>query len=244
MTASRFIEEHALMIDQGDVRVVVQQPRYVKGQRFPACAFVFGDVSDGCLVRVHSRCLYGDVFGSRDCDCGAQLQSAMDMMKEQGSGVLVYLDQEGRGSGLFAKARAYRMREESGMDSFRSYEHYGLPPDSRSYDAAADLLKSLRLESVTLLTNNWEKVAGLQHNGIKVDHRSLVVPVSRRAVAYMESKRARGHAIDKIEELDPSAEEPDRRAASARSSRSARARRRRERVRAIAGIRRWRDDAS
>lgn len=199
MSSSRFVEEHRLALAEDEVRIVVRQPTYRHGQKHPACAIVFGEPSDGCLVRVHSRCLYGDVFESQECDCGGQLRTAMDMMRVAGAGVIVYLDQEGRGAGLFAKARAYRLRERSGMDTFRSYEHYGLPADARSYELAADLLSDLGLEQVALLTNNWEKVAGLEAAGIKVERRPLVVPVSSEAVDYMESKRARGHALDEID---------------------------------------------
>jgi GTP cyclohydrolase II len=198
VTASAFKEEHTLAIADDEVRVLVRQPSYRGGERNPACALIFGEPHDGCLVRVHSRCLYGDVFGSRECDCQAQLHRAMDMIRASGSGVIVYLDQEGRGAGLFAKARAFRMQEERGIDSFRTYEHYGLKPDARSYDLAAELLGDLGLEKVTLLTNNWEKVAGLEGHGIKVERQPLVVPVSSRAVDYMESKRARGHDLGEI----------------------------------------------
>jgi GTP cyclohydrolase II len=198
VTASAFKEEHTLAIADDEVRVLVRQPSYRGGERNPACALIFGEPHDGCLVRVHSRCLYGDVFGSRECDCQAQLHRAIDMIRASGSGVIVYLDQEGRGAGLFAKARAFRMQEERGIDSFRTYEHYGLKPDARSYDLAAELLGDLGLEKVTLLTNNWEKVAGLEGHGIKVERQPLVVPVSSRAVDYMESKRARGHDLGEI----------------------------------------------
>jgi GTP cyclohydrolase II len=198
--SSPSVEEHGLAIGDHEFRVIVRQPRYRDGDRNPACALVLGDVRDGCLVRVHSRCLYGDVFGSSECDCAGQLDRAMETIKERGSGVIIYLDQEGRGAGLFAKARAYRLRQERGIDSFHTYEHYGLKPDPRSYEMAAALLNELGLEKVTLLTNNWEKVAGLEGHGIKVERQPLVVPVSSRAVDYMESKRARGHDLGEIRE--------------------------------------------
>jgi GTP cyclohydrolase II len=196
VSASAFKEEHSLAIADDEVRIVVRQPTYRRGERSPACAVVFGEPRDGCLVRVHSRCLYGDVFGSQECDCGAQLRVAMDMMRASGSGVLIYLDQEGRGAGLFAKARAYRLREQKGMDSFRSYEHYGLRPDARTYEIAGDLLKDLGLRRVTLLTNNQEKISGLEDQGIDVDREPLIaVPSSLLAADYLASKRARGHKI-------------------------------------------------
>jgi GTP cyclohydrolase II len=195
LTASKFIEEHSLAIADDDVRVVVRQPSYRDGERSPACAVVYGEPADGCLVRVHSRCLYGDVFGSQECDCAGQLHQAMDLMRNESAGVLIYLDQEGRGAGLFAKARAYRMREERGLDSFRSYEHYGLRPDVRSYGIAADLLEHVGLTRVRLLTNNPEKVAGLEARGIAVERCPLIVKVSDRALPYMEAKRQRGHQL-------------------------------------------------
>ena len=196
MSASAFKEEHSLALADENVRVVVRRPTYKNGENSPACAIVFGEPRDGCLVRVHSKCLYGDVFESQECDCGAQLHAAMDMMKEAGAGVVVYLEQEGRGAGLFAKARAYRLREQRGMDSFVSYEHYGLPPDARTYEIAADLLKDLGLARVTLLTNNEDKILGLQEQGIEVDRAPLIaVPGSEHAADYLASKRARGHKI-------------------------------------------------
>jgi GTP cyclohydrolase II len=195
VTASAFKEEHTLAIADDEVRVVVRQPNYRHGERNPACALVFGEPEDGCLVRVHSRCLYGDVFGSQECDCSGQLHRSIEMIKERGSGVIIYLDQEGRGAGLFAKARAFRMQAEAGIDSFRTYEYFGLEPDSRSYDIAARLLGDLQLTHVKLLTNNWEKVAGLEAHGIKVEREPLVVPISERARPYLESKRARGHDL-------------------------------------------------
>jgi GTP cyclohydrolase II len=190
VTANAFKEEHSLAIAEDEVRVVVRQPSYRAGERNPACALVFGEVSDGCLVRIHSRCLYGDVFGSQECDCAGQLHMAIEMIRNEGSGVLIYLDQEGRGAGLFAKARAYRMRQELGVDTFRSYEHYGLEPDPRSYGIAADLLGDLGLEHIRLLTNNWQKISSIEGRGIKVEPVPLLASVSDRAQAYMESKKA------------------------------------------------------
>ncbi len=201
MSASVFKEEHSLAIADGEVRVLVRQPSYRQGDRYPTCALVFGEPKDGCLVRVHSRCLYGDVFGSQECDCAGQLHRAVEMIRESGAGVVVYLEQEGRGAGLFAKAHALRMRQELGIDSFTTYERLGLQPDPRSYDAAAELLQDLGLEHIRLLTNNWEKVTGLRNHGIKVEREPLVVPVSDRAVDYMESKKARGHEIREIPRL-------------------------------------------
>ncbi|MBB5916511.1 3,4-dihydroxy 2-butanone 4-phosphate synthase/GTP cyclohydrolase II [Nocardia transvalensis] len=156
---------------------------------------LFGAVADGCLVRIHSRCLYGDVLRSDDCDCGPELDHAMDMIQAEGAGVLVYLEQEGRGSGLVAKARGLAHSERTGRDTFTSYGDLGYPADCRSYEPAAAALADLGLTSVRLLTNNPEKVPALHRAGIDVTPIPLITaPRSARARAYLEAKRdRRGH---------------------------------------------------
>ncbi|MGY4101226.1 GTP cyclohydrolase II [Nocardia sp. R16R-3T] len=158
---------------------------------------VFGKVDDGCLVRVHSRCLYGEGLGSDDCDCGPELDKSLDLIWAEGSGVLVYLEQEGRGLGLIAKARGYRESQRSGADTFASYERLGFPVDSRSYVHAAKSLQDLGLTRVRLLTNNPDKVAELSAAGLAVIMEPLLTPVlSARAAAYLDAKRRRrGHMI-------------------------------------------------
>ncbi|WP_024804954.1 GTP cyclohydrolase II [Nocardia sp. BMG51109] len=158
---------------------------------------LFGDVADGCLVRIHSRCLYGDALHSEDCDCGPELDLAMDLIQDAGAGVLVYLEQEGRGSGLLAKARGLHYSEAQGVDTFTSYRHLDLPADCRSYATAARQLHDLGLRFVRLLTNNPEKVKDLADTGIRVERVPLITePRSERARAYMESKRhIRGHLL-------------------------------------------------
>ncbi|MEU7218746.1 GTP cyclohydrolase II [Nocardia iowensis] len=153
---------------------------------------VFGDVADGCLVRVHSRCLYGEALRSDDCDCGAELDVALDLIQAAGSGVLVYLEQEGRGVGLIAKARGYRESERAGTDTFASYEALGYPADARTYDVAAQGLLALGLQKVELLTNNPAKREALERAGIAVTVRPLHTRVlSERARDYLEAKRRR-----------------------------------------------------
>lgn len=158
---------------------------------------VFGDIADGSLVRIHSRCLYGEVLGSDDCDCGPELGAALDRIQAARSGVLVYLEQEGRGAGLIAKARGYRHSELCRTDSFTSYQELGYPVDARTYAVAARGLLDLGLRSVTLLTNNPAKVEALQDAGLTVVVAPLITPVrSERARAYLEAKRVhRGHII-------------------------------------------------
>ncbi|WP_330180853.1 GTP cyclohydrolase II [Nocardia sp. NBC_01503] len=151
---------------------------------------VFGDPDEGCLVRIHSRCLYGDALGSQDCDCGAELDMAMDMIQAEGHGVLVYLEQEGRGSGLIVKAMGLRLGAQTGVDTFTSYRMLGHPIDSRSYGHAAQALSGLGLAAVRLMTNNPDKVAALEAAGFEVRTVPLLTePRSERARLYMESKR-------------------------------------------------------
>ncbi|MFI5719215.1 GTP cyclohydrolase II [Nocardia sp. NPDC051750] len=158
---------------------------------------VFGDPVDGCLVRIHSRCLYGEALDSQDCDCGPELRKSLDLIQQAGSGVLVYLEQEGRGAGLIAKALGYREAERTGSDTFTAYRNLGIPVDSRGYQHAAKSLQDLRLSRVRLLTNNPDKVAALVRAGIEVKAEPLYTPpLSARAAAYLEAKRRRrGHWI-------------------------------------------------
>ncbi|WP_280263120.1 GTP cyclohydrolase II [Nocardia wallacei] len=156
---------------------------------------MFGEIADDCPVRIHSRCLYGDVLHSEDCDCGPELDKAMDIIQAEGAGVLIYLEQEGRGHGLIAKARGLRFSELHGVDTFTSYRSLHYSPDCRSYERAAQALRRLGLQRVRLLTNNPEKVAAVAATGIGVERIPLITaPRSDRARRYMESKRDyRGH---------------------------------------------------
>lgn len=165
---------------------------------------VFGQPEDGCLVRIHSRCLYGEALDSQDCDCGPELRKSLDLIQEEGAGVLVYLEQEGRGAGLIAKARGYHLAERTGVDTFTAYRTLGLPPDSRAYHHAAMSLLDLELTWVQLLTNNPDKVEALTAAGLVVKPVPLYTPpLSPRAAAYLEAKRRhRGHWIP-VAELEP-----------------------------------------
>ncbi|GAB4586132.1 GTP cyclohydrolase II [Nocardia sp. IFM 10818] len=160
-------------------------------------ALIFGDkLVDGCLVRIHSRCLYGEVLGSDDCDCGRELDMSLDLIQQEGSGILIYLEQEGRGAGLIAKAKGYQHSERTGADTFTSYEALGIPADLRSYDDAAAMLVALDLRSVRLLTNNPEKVAAVRAAGLTVTAVPVHAPPrSERARRYLEAKRLRGHHL-------------------------------------------------
>jgi 3,4-dihydroxy 2-butanone 4-phosphate synthase / GTP cyclohydrolase II len=163
-------------------------------------ALVRGDLATAAdgqapLVRLHSECLTGDVFGSRRCDCGAQLDAALALIAAEG-GVLLYLRQEGRGIGLRAKLRAYALQEH-GCDTIEANERLGLPVDAREYATAAALLRDLGVTRLRLLTNNPAKVAGLAAAGLTVTARApLVVAPSPENARYLATKRDRlGHLL-------------------------------------------------
>lgn len=149
------------------------------------------------LVRVHSECLTGDVFGALRCECGAQLQSAVDAIADAGCGVLVYLrGHEGRGIGLLAKLRAYGLQD-GGSDTVDANLRLGLPVDSREFSDAGHMLADLGVRSVRLLTNNPAKARGMDGHGVKVLGREpMPVAVNEHNVRYLAAKRDRlGHDI-------------------------------------------------
>ncbi|MDX8141314.1 GTP cyclohydrolase II [Lentzea sp. BCCO 10_0061] len=193
MTEQLFVE-HTLWRKGNQFRVSVLAADDPSG-RNPATAAVYGNPQNDCLVRIHSRCVYGEVFQSDDCDCRSQLHTALEMIDEERAGVVIYLDQEGRGEGLRNKARGYVYSQEHHTDTFTSYRALGLPDDSRSYEGAAELLRRLDLTSVRLLTNNPAKVKALQDHGIVAKRESWTVPVSESAQQYLEAKRQHGHMI-------------------------------------------------
>jgi 3,4-dihydroxy 2-butanone 4-phosphate synthase/GTP cyclohydrolase II len=152
-------------------------------------------LSQGALVRVHSECLTGEAFASEKCECGPQLDLALQRIAS--GGVVVYLrGHEGRGIGLIAKLKAYRLQQ-AGLDTFDANTALGLPADSRDYAAAAAILDDLGLRSVRLLTNNPDKIAQLRQHGIEVVERVPIVTGTGPAnVAYLRAKRDRmGHLI-------------------------------------------------
>jgi GTP cyclohydrolase II len=160
-------------------------------------AAVYGEARDGSLVRIHSRCMYSEVFDSRECDCGWQLRRSRHLLTLEG-GVLIYLDQEGRGAGLRAKAEAYRLNHEEELDTFQSYEKLGYPPDVRDYSDAVRILQDLGLSWVRLLTNNPGKIAALEDAGIKVEHVSLRAVPTPTTIAYLEAKKRHGHLLLRV----------------------------------------------
>lgn len=140
-------------------------------------ALVKGEVTEesSVLVRIHSECLTGDVFHSKRCDCGPQLDKALKMISERGSGVVIYMRQEGRGIGLLNKLRAYRLQE-NGLDTVEANEALGFPADLREYEVSAQILKDLQISSIELLTNNPGKIAALEKNNIMIEKRVPMEP--------------------------------------------------------------------
>lgn len=162
-------------------------------------ALVVGDVDDGrpVLVRVHSECLTGEVFGSLRCDCAPQLERAMEIIGAEGRGVVLYMRQEGRGIGLCNKLRAYALQEQ-GLDTVEANERLGFPPDLRDYGTGAQILADLGLRELRLLTNNPRKVVGLEGYGMRVVERiPLVIPPTPENRAYLLAKQEKlGHLLE------------------------------------------------
>lgn len=155
------------------------------------------DLSKPVAVRLHSACLTGDLFGSLKCDCGDQLRNTVRFMAENEGGILLYLDQEGRGNGISNKIRAYKLQSQ-GYDTYDADEVLGFEADQRRFDFAASMLKELGVGKVRLMTNNPEKIAALAQAGLEVisDHRVLGRPTAEN-VSYLAAKRDRaGHYID------------------------------------------------
>ena len=150
------------------------------------------------LVRVHSSCATGDIFGSRRCDCGEQLQKAMQMVEKEGKGVILYMNQEGRGIGLMNKIKAYKLQEE-GLDTVDANIHLGFKPDEREYGVGAEILQILGVKKMRLMTNNPVKRIGLESYGLEiVENVPIEVEPNKYNRFYIETKKNRmGHTIKK-----------------------------------------------
>lgn len=164
-------------------------------------ALVKGEIKheDDVLVRVHSECLTGDVFGSRRCDCGEQLHSAMELIKKEGKGVVLYMRQEGRGIGLVNKLRSYELQDK-GLDTVEANIKLGFKPDLRDYGIGAQILVDLGVRKMRLMTNNPKKIVGLEGYGLKVVER---VPVETKPhdknIIYLKTKKKKlGHMLDSV----------------------------------------------
>jgi 3,4-dihydroxy 2-butanone 4-phosphate synthase/GTP cyclohydrolase II len=166
-----------------------------------AIALVLGNPSADrtVLVRIHSQCLTGDVFSSERCDCGDQLHAAMRLIAKAGLGVLVYQQQEGRGIGLINKIRAYELQDQ-GLDTVAANEELGFEADLRDYQMPAEILKYLGVVRIRLLSNNPDKVEGLEKEGIEVAERlPLEIPPNFRTQGYLKVKKEKlGHLLDQV----------------------------------------------
>jgi 3,4-dihydroxy 2-butanone 4-phosphate synthase/GTP cyclohydrolase II len=164
-------------------------------------ALVCGDVGDGkdVLVRVHSKCLTGDVFHSGRCDCGSQLEAALARIAQEGRGVLLYLNQEGRGIGLANKIRAYELQDQ-GLDTVEANERLGFKADQRDYGIGAQILNDLGVETMRLLTNNPRKFVGLQGYGLSISEAvPLEIPASDTTRRYLKTKKDKlGHRLSSV----------------------------------------------
>ena len=161
-------------------------------------ALVKGDIrsEDAVLVRVHSECLTGDVFGSQRCDCGDQLHTAMRMVAQEGKGVIVYMHQEGRGIGLINKMKAYALQDQ-GQDTVEANLALGFEPDLRDYGLGAQILRDLGIRKIRLMTNNPKKIVGLQGYGLEVVERiSIECKPGKRNINYLKTKKKKmGHLL-------------------------------------------------
>jgi 3,4-dihydroxy 2-butanone 4-phosphate synthase / GTP cyclohydrolase II len=175
-------------------------------------ALVKGELRAGeaTLVRLHSQCLTGDVFGSERCDCGEQLDAALRMIEEAGSGVLVYMFDEGRGIGLLNKIRAYALQDE-GQDTVEANHALGFAADMRDYSAGAHILFDLGVREVRLMTNNPDKVQALESYGLKVVERVPIEAAPRSANrGYLQTKRTKfGHLLSMLGENHTAGSSPE-----------------------------------
>ncbi len=198
LTKERLVEriaEAKLPTRFGEFRVIAYQSLVDEREHV---ALVKGDIEGrpNVLVRMHSECLTGDVFGSMRCDCGEQLATAMERIQQEGAGAIVYLKQEGRGIGLGNKIRAYELQDE-GHDTVEANEKLGFKPDLRDYGIGAQILLDLGLHSIRILTNNPRKIVGLDGYDLEVTGREpLKVEPGRFNADYLETKRLKmGHIL-------------------------------------------------
>lgn len=189
------IETVRMPTDYGDFNLHLYRSR-VDGQHH--VALVCGEVTGqpGVLVRVHSECLTGDVFGSRRCDCGPQLHQAMRQISQVGCGVILYMRQEGRGIGLGPKIQAYKLQEQ-GLDTVEANQRLGYAMDLREYGLGAQILSDLGLRTIRLLTNNPKKMIGLQGHGLQViEQVPIQVTPNKHNRRYLQTKREKmGHLL-------------------------------------------------
>jgi 3,4-dihydroxy 2-butanone 4-phosphate synthase/GTP cyclohydrolase II len=174
---------------------------YDDAERKTHIALVLGETGDGkgVLVRIHSSCLTGDVFHSARCDCGPQLHTAMERIAAEGRGVILYLNQEGRGIGLANKIRAYALQDQ-GYDTVEANERLGFDADHREYGLGVEILRSLGVKSMRMLTNNPRKLAGVENHGMSVSELvPIEIPASDSTRRYLRTKKEKlGHLLSSV----------------------------------------------
>jgi 3,4-dihydroxy 2-butanone 4-phosphate synthase/GTP cyclohydrolase II len=189
------VAEARVPTEYGEFRLIGYQNDVDRAEHV---ALVHGEIAGqpDILVRMHSKCLTGDVFGSQRCDCGFQLHRAMELIAQEGRGAIVYLDQEGRGIGLLNKLRAYALQD-SGADTVQANERLGFAPDLRNYGIGAQILRDLGLSSIRVMTNNPRKLVGLEGYGLQIVERvPLVTDPHQENRGYLQVKRDKlGHLL-------------------------------------------------
>jgi 3,4-dihydroxy 2-butanone 4-phosphate synthase/GTP cyclohydrolase II len=187
--------EVQLPTEYGDFRLI---PFLQKSNGIEHIALLKGSwqPEETVLVRMHSSCATGDIFGSRRCECGEQLHKAMSVIEEEGKGVIIYIQQEGRGIGLMNKIKAYKLQEQ-GLDTVEANIHLGFDPDERDYGVGAQILCNLGIQKMRLLTNNPVKRVGLEGYGLKVvETVPIIIQPNKHNERYVKTKRDRmGHAL-------------------------------------------------
>ncbi len=156
---------------------------------------------DIVLTRIHSACATGDLFGSLRCDCGEQLEKAMTVIEQNGQGAIVYMKQEGRGIGLMNKMKAYKLQEQ-GLDTVEANVELGFAPDERNYSIASEILQLLGINKVKLLTNNPDKISGLELENIQVIERvPLIIPANKYNEKYLNTKELKMNHLFSLQEV-------------------------------------------